>query len=112
LYERIPENGGFWNRIKSQSYDVSLFWDYKDWYATGYNDLTDIDYLIDNSYELTSLENNIGDIVKISNIGSGGWLLLQKIDNQETPDYTINYKTIGRQNGTIEFKNTLYNFLT
>jgi hypothetical protein len=110
IYERVQENIGFWNRIKSQSYDTSLFWEYANWYDTGYSDLTEIDFLIDNSYELTSLENNIGDIVKISNIGSGGWLLLEKIDNQDTPDYTVNYKTIGRQNGTIQFKSSLYDF--
>ena len=112
LYERVQENIGFWNRIQSQAYDASLFWDYTDWYATGYSDLTEIDYVIDNSYELTSLENNIGTTVKISSIGSGGWLLLEKIDDQDTPDYTINYKTIGRQNGTIQFKTSLYDYNT
>jgi hypothetical protein len=110
LYERLTESGGSWNRIKSQAYDVTLFWNYIDWYADGYSELSDIDYLIDNAYELTSLENNIGDIVKISNVGTGGWLLLEKIDNQESPDYTVNYKTIGRQHGTIELKDSLYNF--
>ncbi|MGY8867757.1 MAG: hypothetical protein ACKVJK_19300, partial [Methylophagaceae bacterium] len=59
--------------------------------------------------ELTSLGNSTGSIVKISNIGTGGWLLLEKIANQDTSDYTVNYKTVGRQNGTIEFKDSLYN---
>ena len=107
LYERINDPRS-WNRIQSQSYNVNLYWDYSNWYASGYSQLTEIDYLIDNSYELTSLNNSIGDIVKISSIGSGGWLLLKKIDSQDTEDYTINYSTIGRQNGTIQFKSTLY----
>ena len=107
LYERISESRT-WNRIQSQSYNVRLYWDYEDWYATGYSALTNIDFLIDNSYELTALNNNIGDIVKISTIGTGGWLLLQKIDSQDTEDYTINYSTIGRQDGTIQFKSKLY----
>ena len=110
LYERVQENVGFWNRIRSQAYDASLYWNYADWYENGYSDLTEIDYVIDNSYELTSLDNAIGSTVKISNIGSGGWLLLEKIDNQDTSDYTVNYKTIGRQNGTIQFKDSLYDF--
>jgi hypothetical protein len=109
IYERVQESGGFWNRIKSQAFDVSLFWDYIDWYATGYSDLTNIDYLINDSYELTSLNNDIGDVVKIANVGTGGWLLLEKIDEQENVDYTVNYKTIGRENGTIEFSEKLYN---
>ena len=107
IYERISESRS-WNRIKSQSYNVRLYWDYADWYATGYSELTEIDYLIDNSYELTALNDAIGDVIKISTIGSGGWLLLEKIDSQDTEDYTINYKTVGRQDGTIQFKSTLY----
>jgi hypothetical protein len=108
LYERENRT---WNRIRSQSYNVGIFWNYVDWYATGYNEATDIDYLINNSYELTSLDNTVGSIVKISNIGTGGWLLIEKISNNDTDDYTQNYKTIGRQNGTINFKNTLYDSL-
>mgnify|MGYP000326126398 CR=1 FL=1 len=33
-----------------------------------------------------------------------------KISNEEASDYTSNYRTIGRQNGTIAFKEELYNF--
>jgi hypothetical protein len=107
LYERQIQDSK-WNRIQSQSYNTTLFWEYVDWYATGYNSSTDIDYLIDNSYQLTSLDNPIGSIVKISNIGSGGWLLIEKQFDFDTEDYTQNYKTVGRENGTIQFKNTLY----
>ena len=107
LYERISETRT-WNRIQSQSYNVRLYWDYADWYATSYSALTEIDYLIDNSYELTALDDTIGDVVKISTVGTGGWLLLEKVDDQNTSDYTVNYNTVGRQDGTIQFKSTLY----
>ena len=46
----------------------------------------------------------------MKHVGSGGWLLLRKVDNQDTEDYTINYDTIGRQNGTLQFKDTLYDY--
>ncbi len=68
LYERDTV-AKTWTRVKSQAYDVKLFWDYTDWYATGYSEVTDIDYLIDNAYELTQLEDQIGNEVKISKIG-------------------------------------------
>ena len=110
LYERITESNT-WNRIRSQSYNTNLYWEYIDWYDTGYNESTEIDYLIDYSYQLTSLDNPIGTIVKIANIGTGGWLLLEKEFDFDTDDYTRNYKTIGRQNGTIKFKNTLYDVI-
>ena len=109
IYERVSESRS-WNRIISQSYDVSSYWQYIDWYDVGYSEFTAIDHVIEESYFLQSLEDNVGDVVKILNIGGSGWLLLEKIDEQETVDYTVNYKTIGQQNGTIQFLPSIYNF--
>ena len=99
-----------WNRTSSQKYNVDLYWKYVDWYDVGYSQFTVIDYAISQSYLLDSLSDEVGDIVKIENIGSGGWLILEKIDDQPNVDYTVNYKTVGRQNGTIAFEDSLYNF--
>jgi len=99
-----------WYRRKLQSYNVDAYWNYVDWYASGFNQFTNINDTIKGSYLLPSLDNNIGNVVKIENVGSGGWLLLQKIDAQDSEDYTVNYATIGRQNGTIQFKDTLYDY--
>jgi len=107
IYQRNNLNNQ-WIRQASQAFDVQRYWEYKDWYSEGYNRNTDINFLIDESYELFALNDRIGDVVKIRSINSGGWLLLEKIDNQKTVDYTINYKTIGRQNGTIQFLPRLY----
>lgn len=97
-----------WTKTLIQSYDVSLYWNYKDWYATGYDITTAVNYSVPGSYALSGLNDTIGSIVKIENIGSGGWLLLKKVDNQAEVDYTVNYETIGRENGTIEFSTLLY----
>jgi len=99
-----------WSRNNNQAFDTTRYWNYVDWYATGYNATTAIDQSVNQSYELFGLSNNIGDIVKIKTIGSGGWLLLEKIDDQLTEDYTVNYKTIGRQNGTIQLSTRLYDY--
>ena len=105
LYERA---GNSWSRIRSQSFNCNNYWDYADWYAPEFSESTKIDNIIDRSYELQTVSDNIGDITKINNVGSGGWLLLRKIDNQENVDYTVNYETIGRQNGTIQFKISIF----
>jgi hypothetical protein len=97
-----------WERRRSQEFDITAYWEYIDWYAETYNEFTEIAFTIDEAYELTALTDKINDIVKIRNVGSGGWLLLRKIDNQDTVDYSVNYETIGRQNGTIKFLSTLY----
>ncbi len=101
-----------WTRVKGQSYDVTKYWSYIDWYDTGYNQFTKIDYVVDNTYQLTTLESIVGDIVKVLNVGTGGWLLLEKINNYTTIDYTLNYKVIGRNNGSIKFSSTLYNYIS
>jgi len=98
-----------WFRVDIQSFDTTFYWQYKDWFKSGYSIATAIDHLIPASYALDGLNDNIGDIVKIENIGSGGWLLLEKIDNVPEVDYTVNYQTVGRQNGTIQISKLLYN---
>ena len=95
-------------RTLTQSYDINLYWKYIDWYASGYNQFTFINHTIESSFQIYSLDDQIGDIVKINSVGTGGWLLLRKIANLDSQDYTLSYETIGRENGTIEFKNSLY----
>ena len=106
LYELINSE---WVRINSQAFDVTKYWNYTDWYDQGYNQYTEIDYVIGQSYELQGLGDSFGDIVKILDVGGSGWLLLEKINSLNTTDYTQNYRTIGKQNGTIQFRETLYN---
>ena len=101
---------GVYNRTMLQAYNVNLFWNYIDWYAEGYGKFTEINYNVSDSYKLQLIDDEIGDIVKIENIGTGGWILLEKIANLLNVDYTINYKTVGRQNGTIQFSKQLYDF--
>ena len=99
-----------WNRLKGQSYDVRNYWNYVDWYASDYNQFTQIHHVVNNTYELAVLESNIGDIVKVNNVGTGGWLLLKKYNDLTTIDYTLNYSVIGRNNGTIQFNSNLYDY--
>lgn len=109
IYE-WDKNSQTWNKTTNQSFDTNKYWNYIDWYAEGYGEGTVIDHVIEQSYLLFGLDDDIGDIVKINSVGSGGWLLLKKKDNQDTEDYTVNYDTIGRENGTIELKDLIYNY--
>jgi len=101
-----------WSKTKSQTYNARDFWNYVDWYDTGYNQFTRVDYTVENTYELTTLQLNIGQIVKVNNIGTGGWVLLEKYSDVISIDYTQTYKTIGRENGTIQLSENLYNYAT
>jgi hypothetical protein len=99
-----------WFRETTQTYDTTKYWKYQDWYAQGYNEVTKLDQLVDFIYELPSKNVAIGDVVKVKNQGVGGWVLLEKIDNQDVLETTVNYKTVGRESGTIQFTDNLYKF--
>jgi hypothetical protein len=101
-----------WLRTKSQSYNVPAFWNYVDWYSTGYNLFTKIDYSVNGTNQLYALSTDIGQTVKVKNVGSAGWMLLEKFANVVSVDYTQSYKVIGRQNGTIQISNKFYQFVT
>jgi len=99
-----------WSRTLTQSYDVRNYWTYDDWYASGYNQYTLEDYSVNTFTDLNSLNSQIGQIVRIKMSNNGGWLLLEKYANVNSVDWTQSYKTVGIQNGTIQFKSSLYNF--
>lgn len=90
-----------WNISRIQQYNVQEYWEYIDWYAPGYDKNTHIDYLIDdiNLLHSENFENNV--IVKIKNVGIGGWQLVHK--QSETKHITV-----GREKGTIYFKKKLH----
>jgi hypothetical protein len=97
-----------WNRVKSQAYNVTKYWKYIDWYKAGYNQFTKVDSIFENTHQLVVTDVALNSIVKINNIGSGGWMLLRKFNDKVTIDYTENYEVVARQNGTIEFLSSIY----
>jgi hypothetical protein len=97
------------SRAKTQGYNVKDYWSYADWYEVGYSKLTDVDYLIENVKDLNGLPANVSDTVKINNDGSGGWLLLERINTTYSPIFTDDYIVVGKQNSTIQFSSALYN---
>ena len=97
-----------WSRIVTQKYDTTLYWDYADWYAEGLNSNVEINHIIKNTHELYTANIGFGQTVKIQNVGSGGWLLLKRVDTTNSLDYTLDYETIGRQNGTIQLSDRLF----
>jgi len=99
-----------WFRITTQSYDVTRYWSFVDWYESGYSAVSDIKYIVNQTSDLNGLPTKLGDTVKILNIGLGTWLLLLRINMTNDPAFTSDYQVIGKQNGTIQFSNSLYNY--
>ena len=99
-----------WSRVRSQSYDVTKYWNYVDWYATGYNQFTAIDHSIVSISDLQGLECKIGQTVKVRITTMGTWLLLEKYAESASVDWTQSYKVVGKEKGTIQFVSGLYSF--
>jgi hypothetical protein len=89
-----------WNLIRVQSYSVPEYWQFKDWYASGFDNTVSPRYIIQNNSQITNLNLRSGDIVKILNNGQGKWYIIQIFAN------VVN--TIAIQDGTIEFSDSLY----
>ena len=100
-----------WSRVISQTYDVRKYWNKIDWYSSGYSQFTVLDHSVNTFSELPTISVNIGETVKIRSTNNGTWLLLEKFANVSSVDWTQSYKVVGEENGTIEFKSTLYQFL-
>ena len=95
-------------RTKTQGYDVTRFWTYADWWMTGYSTTSRIVHEILAVYQEPEIETDIGDLIKVKEYGNGGWAVLEKIAS--TGDLFFDrWKLVGRQNGTIQFLETLYN---
>jgi len=99
---------GYWTLSRTQSYDVRKFWNYADWYATGFNQFTAADFSVSTFADLNAIDPLFGEIVKIRNTNTGGWLLLEKYASSVSVDWTKSYSVIGIQNGTIQLSNSLY----
>jgi hypothetical protein len=104
-YEPIEK---VWSRIQSQTYNTQKYWDYADWFATGYNQFIVADHAVDTLAELSSIAVEIGQLVKIQNKSSGNWLFVEKYADNDLFDYTRSYNVVGIGNGTIQFSSAIY----
>lgn len=100
-----------WVKYSNQTYDTTKYWSYVDWYDVGYNQFTVEDFTVDYVYQIPELSARSGDIVKVRNVGTGGWTLYEKISNRNIADISKGYKVIGRQNGTIQISQQLSGFI-
>lgn len=99
---------GKWDRSLTQAYDVSLYWSKVDWYAAGYSQFTAPDFSVQLFVDLNFISTRIGDMVKVILASPTQWMLLEKYANNPSEDWTLSYKVIGFQEGTIQFKSSIY----
>jgi hypothetical protein len=111
--------GGFWSiygwdnirqvffRSQSQAFDTTKYWRYVDWWRDGYGITSRIVKevsIITDGFDYNLLT---GDLLRIKEFSNGGWAVFEKLENIEGT-FLDQYRLIGRQNGTIELVNSIY----
>jgi hypothetical protein len=95
-----------WSAIRTQSYKTDLYWDYVDWYAPGYGEDTQLEYVVDTLTDALKLPVAVGDdvLVRVANGVNRGWNLLVLNSNNQ-------FDVVGIENGTIQLKTSTGNFI-
>jgi hypothetical protein len=101
-----------WIRVKTQAYNTPLYWKYVDWVSDSYNGYKDYKYVIADSGELSKIIDTVpGDYVKINNIGDGRYVILEKIKQGDTGNFSTSYNIVYSQRGTIQILNDIWDYL-
>jgi len=88
--------------VTVQNYDTRQYWQYIDWYQTGYDPLTRILLEVPVYSSLETLTVPIGSSVKVTANAQGKWEIYRLQDS--------GWVRVGLQDGTIEFLNVLWNY--
>lgn len=107
IYSYDQQRSNFY-RSKSQGYNTPSYWEYIDWWKEGYSEKSRILFEIASVYLEPTLVTQLGDLIKVKEYGNGGWAILEKVTDG-TGDVLGNYVIVGRNNGTISLKSSLYN---
>lgn len=91
-----------WPGAPELFYNTQDYWELINWWAPGYNDNTKSAMLVESYYDLAPINAQLGLIVTVNKNGDG---------LQETYVYDgIEWVRIGLQNGTIQFKSSLWDY--
>jgi hypothetical protein len=112
LVEPVSENGNLWTMweyqtngvewelIRKQGYNTANYWNYVDWYMTGYGSYTTIKATVQTPADLSTVENAYsGFVVKVLNNGVNKWQLFS---------FSGKWTLVGQQDGNIEILPSIY----
>jgi len=123
LVNNDSSDKGFWSiyswdqqrkifyRSRTQGYDTKIYWEYTDWWASGFNPTSRIAEEIISLYEEPTVSLSVGALLRVKEYSNGGWAVLEKTKTG-LGNLLNNYNLVGRENGTIFIKDSLYNALT
>lgn len=99
-----------WNRIQTQKYDTTKYWNYVDWVDATYNPLKTLHDTVDELFELEELVIIAGDYVKVKNPGDNRYIIIRKTNGTVDGTFNKDFDLVYRENGTVKFLDSLWNF--
>lgn len=88
---------------QGQEYDTTQYWEYVNWWAEGYGNSTRAVFQVQSYADLSALDVAVGTIVKVEQNGAGLYEMYRYDGN------TV-WTRIGLENGTIQVKESLWNY--
>lgn len=94
--------GNRWTLIREQSYNTANYWEYVDWYFTGYSQATNVNYRVDTPADLDTITSQRpGEVVRVANNGANKWQLYS---------WSGEWRLVGQQDGSIRVLDSIYNW--
>ena len=93
-------------RARTQQYNTTNYWQKVDYWAEGFGPISRIVKEVPYLFNETKITIDEGDLLRVKEYGSGGWAVLQRATNGELLG---KYNLVGREAGTIQLKEELYN---
>ena len=98
-----------WKKTQTQSFNTALYWDFIDWYSPTFNKYKVLSAIIEETYQLESIEVDPLSYVKVKNNGAGRYIILEKIKPGQTGTYNVDYNIVFSENGTIKLHDIIWN---
>jgi hypothetical protein len=106
VYKNLTGN---WERVRTQAYNTSLYWDYVDWASPEYDKYKLITAVVDEVYSVFTLNLLPGQYAKINNRGDGRYIIVEKLTAGATGDFAGNFSLRYIEQGTIQLSDSLWN---
>jgi hypothetical protein len=99
------EKLGTFFKSRAQAYNTTDYWSYIDWWLDGYSIDNRNHATIPALYAESELSLEIGQLVKVTEYGNGGWAVLERVSTGA--EILGKYRLVGKQEGTIRFDDTI-----
>jgi hypothetical protein len=87
--------------IRIQSYDTTRWWNYANWYAPGYDQYINIDFIVPRYVDVYALGLQVGQTVKVLDNGKGTYTVYEYTTGGNLVEVVV-------ENGTIQLSTGLY----